>query len=612
MADEHTPTPPEGDLPEPDQSPFFASGKEPAAPDASGRASERAAGGSASEPAPGHADAESEPQAAPQPDAEAARLAGLGSTNPYPPVEPEEAPHDAAVAQETQLLPLAAQADQPFPPFDPAAAQLTQVIPAVSETPAESATPPEPAAPEQMVVAGSRVVIVVSRGSSEMPPAAFVGMPPITGMQQGEALAQVQQAGLSAQVFTDCSEVARGEVIAQLPGVGQSVPAGSEAVLLVSAGPAPSSSLMVPLPDVVGLSEADALAKLQEAGLSPQIVRDFSPAVPLGVVGAQLPAARKAPEARPKKRKKARSTGGSLLWLWLLLVFAILFAASGGAYYWLNRVAAVPNVVGLTQNQAEQAILAAGFKLGTLATTQTISASEVGKVTTQTPAPNTQLRLIDQVNIVISGGQKLFQVPNVVSMDATAARTALTSASLQVTENDQYSQTVPTGKVISQSPAAGQQVPSATNVGITVSLGVQSVAVPGVLSYNKKDAQNRLKSANLQSQVVTEYVLSGAHGIVAFQYPAAGAQVAPGTIVGLIVSADSTPSASIASVSVPSVVGQSLSDAQKTLKGQKLSNTTVSWSGTGRPSGEVVGQVPDANAQVPQKVPVILFVSNGK
>jgi len=594
------------ELPAPDDSSFFADESEDGAePEPAGAEPEPAG----AEPEPAGA----EPGAEPTADTEPADMEGssegesiaetpdLGATQPHVPLAEDQV--DGQAAQPTQLLePVAASQ------ADAEAMQMTQAMPAVTPPEASATSPGE--AP--MVVAGSRVIIVVSRGTPETPSAAPVATPHVLGLSQGEALSQLQQAELSAQVFNEYSDAPRGQVVGQLPPYGQSVAVGSEAVLLVSSGPAPADALSVPLPDVVGLSEADALAKLQEAGLSPQVVRDFNSAVVLGVVAAQLPNGRP-PGKGPKKKR-------SLWWLWLMLVLAVLFAASGGVYYYLNRTASVPNLVGLSQAQAEQAISAAGFKLGSVTTTQTLTASEVGKVTSQTPPPTTQLRLIDPVNITISGGQKLFAVPNMLGKTQALAQSALATAGLKAAIDQAYSQTVPRGSIITQSPPPGEKVPYQTTIGLTVSLGVQNVTVPGVQALSRGDAANRLKAANLSSQAVIEYTYTGTtKGQVFAQYPTAGMQISPGTIVGLLVSNGPPPSSDPSSTptssdlaTVPSVVGQSTKDAQSTLKKAHLGNTIVNWGGTNRPAGEVVGQAPEVGTTVPRNVAVIIFVSNGK
>jgi beta-lactam-binding protein with PASTA domain len=554
----------------------------------------------------------------PQPEAvPAAGDSGMGdpdSTQPYAPI-PEEAV-DAQVGQLTHLLPEIETDSSMY--FDPESSQFTVVMPPVEAGPAAQSSAAEASVPPEglaTVVAGSRVVVVISKGASEIAPASMATVPVVARALQGAALSQLQQSGLSAQVFNEYSDLPRGEVLGQWPLSGQSVPTGSEAVLLVSNGPAPENALSVPLPEVVGLSEADALAALQTAGLSPQIVREYSQTVPLGAVVAQLPHGRL--EATPKKSK---GDAASLWWLWALLGFAVLFAVSGGVYYYVNRSAAVPNLIGLTQAQAGEALDAAGFHVGSVMTTQSLDASQVGKVIAQTPAPNSQLRLIDRVNVTISGGQKLFAVPDVVGRNQDEARSIMTTAGLQVSLSQTYNQTVPKDAVISQSPPAGERVPYQTTVGLTVSLGVQNVTVPGVGGLTRSDAANRLKSANLNSQAVVEYTFIGtAKGQVFAQYPTAGMQIAPGTIVGLLVSNGPPPSKSPSSsptpgqlATVPSVVGQGLKSAQSTLRKANLSNTIINWSGTGRPAGEVVGQAPEVNTTMPRRVAVIIFVSNGR
>ncbi|HEY5471856.1 MAG TPA: PASTA domain-containing protein [Candidatus Limnocylindrales bacterium] len=621
MADDIPPFKPESDLPAPDRSSFFAptAGDQPEgesgwrgsvpsveseAPDAQPPA--EAGSDSAQPPAEGSPDSvqpPAEPAAIPPFDPSAGRppsQADLGATEPHD----FASEIDPAALQYTQMLPLVGPAEPAeIPPFDPNAAQLTQVMAVVTPAGAEAAPVFSPA--PTTVVAGSRVVLLVSRGVSPVPPSGVATVPHVIGLPQSEALSRLQEAALSVQVFNECSGLPRGEVLAQMPAYGQNAVSGSEAVLLVSGGPAPAASVSVPLPEVIGLSEADACARVQNAGLLPQVVRDFSATVPLGVVIDQLPTGQ-AVAQRPQKKR-------SLWWLWLLLVLAVLFAVAGGAYYYLNRTAAVPNVVGLTQTQAEQTILSAGFELGSITMTQTISASEVGKVTTQTPPPNTELKLVDQVDMTVSGGQKLFSVPEVIGKPQAEARSILASAGLEATATQAYSPIVPKDSVISQSPPSSDKVPYGTTVGLVVSLGVQSVTVPGVGGQTQSQAANSLKAANLSSQAVIEYTLTGtAKGLVFAQYPTAGMMVAPGTIVGVLVSNGPPSSGSTSTVSVPSVVGQSLSSARSALSKVSLGNTVINWSGTGRPVNEVVGQAPEAGAIMPKKTAVVLFISNGK
>jgi beta-lactam-binding protein with PASTA domain len=109
---------------------------------------------------------------------------------------------------------------------------------------------------------------------------------------------------------------------------------------------------------------------------------------------------------------------------------------------------------------------------------------------------------------------------------------------------------------------------------------------------------------------VTSFNATYPKGQVWAQYPAAGTSLAPGTVVGINVS-NGSPTTT-ATVSVPSVVGKTQSDAQSALKKASLSNVVIQWAGTGKPNGQVVAQTPDASAVVPKNITVIIFVSNGQ
>ncbi len=451
------------------------------------------------------------------------------------------------------------------------------------------------------VPSGSRVIVVLSRGPAPSVPPAVVIAPSVMGLSQGEALGKLQETGLSAQVFNDYHDtLPRGQVMGQLPHPNMSVPMGSEAVLLVSSGPAAAPTAPVMLPNVVGLHESDAISKLQASGLSPQIVREYSPTVPLGVVLDQLPSSTSLAEMPKKKR--------SLLWLWILLVVLVLAALGAAGYLWYNRTGTVPNVVGLSQADATNAITSAGFKLGAVGTTQTISAAEVGKVVTQTPAPNGDVRLNTPIDVVVSGGQKLIDVPNVVGKTQAEAEQALKDAGFTSQVSLAYSNDVAKGSVISQAPAAGQKVPAETSIGLTVSQGVQNVTVPGVTGQTKSEAEGTLKAAGLGVQSVDNPSSTVPKGQVVIQYPVSGTSVVPGTIVGIVVSTG-PKSSSVTSVTVPAVVGKTTSEAQTAIKNVGLASVTIQFAGTSAPAGEVIGQIPSSGAIVPKGSSVMIFVA---
>jgi len=405
-------------------------------------------------------------------------------------------------------------------------------------------------------------------------------------------------------VFNDYSlTVERGRVMAQRPTLGANTAAGSEVVLLVSSGAAASQTHSVPLPRLTGLSEGEAVTKLQAGGLSPQVVRAADPVIPEGIVIAQLPDEISL-AALPTKRRAST-------WIWIVTALVMVAAVAGAFLYYQSQPIIVPNVVGLSQAQAEEAITSAGFKVGSVVPTQTLSAAEIGNVVTQTPEPNAEAKKGSDIVITVSGGQALLPVPDVTGKPQADAEKALKDAGFQVSVQQGFDATVTAGSVISQSPASNEKVPQNTTVGIVVSKGAENVIVPGVIGQAQAAAIEALKAIGLGAQSVFINSNSVSKGYVINQTPTAGTSIAPKSIVGLLISNGPLASSS-STTTVPAVVGKTLTDAQTSLKNAHLVGVSILRSGTGKPNNTVVGQMPDADTVVGRNSSVMLIVSNGK
>ncbi len=132
-------------------------------------------------------------------------------------------------------------------------------------------------------------------------------------------------------------------------------------------------------------------------------------------------------------------------------------------------------------------------------------------------------------------------VPNLAGLSQGAASTALQNAGLTVgTVTLQTSTTVPAGDVIRQDPAAGAPVAPGTSVNLVVSSGPPTappVIVPDVVGQSQGAASTALQNAGLTVGTVTlQTSATVPAGDVIRQDPAAGASVAPGTPVNLVVS----------------------------------------------------------------------------
>jgi len=137
----------------------------------------------------------------------------------------------------------------------------------------------------------------------------------------------------------------------------------------------------------------------------------------------------------------------------------------------------VPDVVGQTQSAASTAITGANLVVGTIAQ-QYSTLVPAGSVIEQNPVAGTVAPPLSAVNLVVSLGPE-HTVPAVVGQTQGAAEAAITGAGLVVgTVTQQYSDVVPAGNVISQSPVGGTIVPGGTAVNLVVSLGPDLTLCP--------------------------------------------------------------------------------------------------------------------------------------
>jgi beta-lactam-binding protein with PASTA domain len=199
-------------------------------------------------------------------------------------------------------------------------------------------------------------------------------------------------------------------------------------------------------------------------------------------------------------------------------------------------------------------------------------------------------------------------VPNVVGLSQSIAATALNNAGLTVGSiTRQASTTVPAGTVIRQNPAAGASVAPGSAVDLVVSSGPAPVVVPSVVGLAQSGAATALNNAGLTVGSITQQTNSTVPaGTVISQNPTAGASVAPGSAVDLVVS--SGP----ASITVPNVVGLAQNAAAAALQKANLTVGSITrQTSTSVPAGSVISQNPAAGTSVAPGSAVDLVVSSG-
>ncbi len=302
--------------------------------------------------------------------------------------------------------------------------------------------------------------------------------------------------------------------------------------------------------------------------------------------GTAAPAA--VPTVEPRKgRPWGWIAAGAAVFLVVLgVILALVFTGRGAKVE-------VPNLQGMTEEQARQTLESLGLKLGEVEDYYIEDPSEkVGVVVSQDPEWGTLLRKGEKVNVTISREMKM---PKVTGMTREAAEEKLHETGVTVIEivNKPVEDEDDVGKVLSQDPPAGKLINPRTNVRLEVGVELKKVAVPNVVGMLREDAERTLKNAGFQVTVSEEASSEVEAGRVIRQSPLANQRVAEGSTVTIVVSTGP------AKVTVPYLVGKTQEEAENILNGLHLV-PHVSYVIDPVHVGKVVSQDPASGTEVEQ------------
>jgi serine/threonine-protein kinase len=216
--------------------------------------------------------------------------------------------------------------------------------------------------PGEEADAGSTVTLEVSDGPGT------VLVPPVANLRQGQAIKDLEDAGLKVTVDTEPSDkVKKDFAVRTVPPEGEEVTKGTRVRLLVSSGPE-----QIAVPDVTGLSRESAEARLRDDGFAVAVAQQESDA-PEGDVISQSPSA------------GTEMTRGE----------TVTITVSTG-----RPQVDVPDVIGMSERSARSTLGSAGLEPVTQERTVTDPAQD-GVVVEQRPGSGTQVDPGRQVVIVI-------------------------------------------------------------------------------------------------------------------------------------------------------------------------------------------------------------------
>jgi serine/threonine-protein kinase len=272
-----------------------------------------------------------------------------------------------------------------------------------------------------------------------------VRVPKVIGLEEDEAVAELEDAGFSVDVEEAPSERSEGVVFDQDPNPQKRLEEGETVTIFVSTGPE-----QVEVPDVVDLTIAEARAEIRAAGLKVEVTMEDSETVEEDHVIRQSPEAGLEIDA-----------GDTVS----------LVVSSGPA------AVRVPDVINQPQDSAEAEITGAGLEVSVV--TAPSDDVDEGLVISQDPAPGTEVEPGDTVEILVSEGPEAREMPDMNGENGDNAEAILESDyELVVTQEEVACPgAFPPGTVCDQDPDPGTPVVAGDSATLYVQTGEASTGL---------------------------------------------------------------------------------------------------------------------------------------
>ncbi len=279
----------------------------------------------------------------------------------------------------------------------------------------------------------------------------------------------------------------------------------------------------VSVPNVVGLSQADAKSQIEAAGLEWELNPEkvASDTVDKDAVASTDPAG----GAQAEKGSTVRVT------------------ISSGP----DSVTLPDNLVGMSPDDARQAVEALGLKWEVNSSKVASDTVAEGKVAQTNPSPGSKVKAGQTITAYLSSGSDQVEVPDLVGMSQDQARSALKAVGLELGNVTTVDSDKDKDRIVSQDPETGSKVKKGTTIAVSISTGkAAQVEIPTVVGISREDAEAQLKALGLN---VTVEEVSGSQpsGQVTAVEPGEGSKVDKNSTVKLKVSkgsASPTPSPS--------------------------------------------------------------------
>jgi serine/threonine-protein kinase len=269
------------------------------------------------------------------------------------------------------------------------------------------------------------------------------------------------------------------------------------------------SGTQTKVPQLVGLTQTQAVEAITTAELNIEVVEVFSEVVAKGTVISANP------------------TSGSSLGKDQTVTLTI---SKGPEFF------SVPNLKDMTLEEVRSSLSNIGLQLGEVTYAYSSDIKKNHAISAK-PGFGELAKPNSLVSVVLSKGSAPIAIPDVAGESSENAIAILgTSGFNSVTIVKEFSNTVATGVVISQSPGALTEHLPKTQITLTVSKGVRPVSVPNIIGLTQSAAIQILTDTQLGNELIgtksCTYGFKKNTKKVSTQSIAAGNKVAPGTVIG--------------------------------------------------------------------------------
>lgn len=201
-----------------------------------------------------------------------------------------------------------------------------------------------------------------------------------------------------------------------------------------------------------------------------------------------------------------------------------------------GRMLAMPNITGKTVDDAQRIL--SGNHLELRVVDRQYGTAPANTVVRQSPAPGEQVKVSQDVQVIVSLGAQNITVPALEGRSLRAAQISLLEAGLPL--GSVSTMTMPdadTGTVIKQFPPAGSTAVSPrVDVLVAGDIPAASYVMPSLVGLPQSEAQRILTAGGLHAPKINEATgTNQPKGTVAAQTPARGSKVTADTTIELSV-----------------------------------------------------------------------------